>query len=296
MSKFKLSLVAAALLASTGLASATEGGGSIYPVGAENFTCCALPPPGLYGLVWGQSYSADKLNCTGGGQDVTPPTFKVNATAVVPRLIWVTPYKIGDASLALHAILPLVDLTVKTPGGTTHKTGAGDLTFGPALGWHHSENLHSLFALDVFAPTGQYNAAAPSIGRNYWAIQPVLGFSYINPTGLNADVKAMYTFNMVNKDTDYRSGQELIVDYAVGWGFGNGLTAGAGGYADQQVTDDKQNGANVANNKGKAFAIGPSFRYDSGKGWFATAKYQVDTSVRNRAEGQAFWLKAVFPF
>jgi hypothetical protein len=52
----------------------------------------------------------------------------------------------------------------------------------------------------------------------------------------------------------------------------------------------------VANNKGRAFAIGPAVKYDSGKGWFVTGKYQKESSVRNRAEGQAFWMKAVFPF
>ena len=39
--------VAAALLAAAGVACATEGGGSIYPLGTENYGCCALPPPGL---------------------------------------------------------------------------------------------------------------------------------------------------------------------------------------------------------------------------------------------------------
>ena len=52
-----------------------------------------------------------------------------------------------------------------------------------------------------------------------------------------------------------------------------GWTLGAGGYAYQQLNDDKLTGATVSNNKGRAFAIGPSIKYDSGKGWFVTAKY-----------------------
>lgn len=35
-------------------------------------------------------------------------------------------------------------------------------------------------------------------------------------------------------------------------------------------------------------------RYDSGKGWFDTAKLQDEMEVRNRANGRAFWLKALF--
>jgi len=52
----------------------------------------------------------------------------------------------------------------------------------------------------------------------------------------------------------------------------------------------------VPDSKGRAFAIGPSIKYDSGKGWFVAAKYQMETAVRNRADGKAFWVKAVFPF
>jgi hypothetical protein len=198
----------------------------------------------------------------------------------------------------MHAIVPLVNLDVNVaPGVSQRKTGIGDIVFGPVLGWHHSDSLHSVLALDIYAPTGRFNKHdVANIGRNYWALQPVFGVSRIDPNGLNADAKVMWTYDFSNKDTDYKSGQELIVDYALGWGFGNGWTAGVGGYLYQQINDDKQAGATVNDNKGRTFAIGPSVKYDSGKGWFVTAKYQTETNVRNRADGAAFWVKAVFPF
>jgi hypothetical protein len=278
-------------------ANATEGGGSIYPVGAENYVCCALPPPGFYGVVWGQHYTADKVR-SNDGQVVTPPTFKVTANAIVPRFVWVTPYEPFGASLALHTIIPLVDLDVNiTPGVSDSKSGIGDITLGAALGWHHSDQLHTLLAFDLFAPTGQYNRDdIANIGRNHWAAQWVAGVSFIDPTGLNADVKAMYTYNLENSATDYTSGQELIIDYDIGLGLGNGWTFGVGGYAYQQVSDDKQAGQAVSDNRGRSLAIGPSVKYDSGKGWFVTGKYQIETHVKNRADGEAFWIKTVFPF
>jgi len=290
--------LAAACLAALGASHvlATEGGGSIYPVGTENYLCCALPPPGLYGMVFAQRYSADEVRGNS-GQVVTPPTFKVTATAVAPRIVWVTPHTVAGASLAMHAILPVVNLDVKVlPGLSQSNTGIGDIVFGPALGWHHSPALHTLLALDVFAPTGKYDRNdLANIGRNHWSLQPIAGVSHIDPKGLNYDLKAMWTINLRNKDTDYKSGQEFIADYALGWGLGNGWTVGVGGYVYKQLTDDKQNGATVADNKGRAMAFGPSVKYDSGKGWFVTAKYQQESSVRNRADGSAFWLKAVFP-
>jgi hypothetical protein len=294
--KLGLLVASAAAIGSTP-AVATESGGSIYPVGAENFVCCALPPPGLYGIVWGQHYSADKVRGND-GETVTPDTFKVTANAVVPRLVWITPLTFAGASLGLHTIMPIVDLDVDVaPGVGQSKTGIGDMTFGPVLGWHRSPALHGVFALDIYAPTGGYDKSdIANIGRNYWAVQPVVGASYIQPSGFNGDIKTMWTYNFRNDATDYTSGQELIIDYDLGWGFGNGWTVGAGGYVYRQITDDEVDGDTLSDNKGRAFAIGPSLKYDSGKGWFVDAKYQDESSVRNRADGATFWLKLVFPF
>ena len=75
----------------------------------------------------------------------------------------------------------------------------------------------------------------------------------------------------------------------------NGWTAGVGGYALQQTTSDKQHGETLAHSKARAFAIGPSVKYDSGKGWFASLKWQKEVVAQNRPEGNAVWLKAVFP-
>ncbi|MFY0676723.1 MAG: transporter [Neptuniibacter sp.] len=295
--------VSAAYLVSANTVQATENGGTIYQPGAENYTCCALPPPGVYGMVFGQHYTADKVRDNNGNDVAAGTGFKVTANAVVPRIVWITDKKVGEASLGFHAILPLVDLDVKNaPPGSQSNSGLGDMTFGPVLGWHHSPSLHSVLALDIYAPTGKYDQNdIANIGRNHWAIQPVLGVSYIQPKGLNADLKAMWTYNFKNDESflpgvsEYKDGQELVFDYDLGWGLGNGWTVGVGGYLYKQITSDKADGVKVANNKAKAFAIGPSVRYDSGKGWFVTAKYQDESNVRNRADGSAFWLKAVFP-
>ncbi len=292
-----------ALAAASGTSLATETGGSSYVPGVENYTCCALPPPGLYGMVFGVKYSADAVK-DNNGNDIFPSDFSVNVNAVVPRVVWVTEQQVAGASLGFHAIMPLVDLNVDNhPAGSQHNSGLGDMTLGAVLGWHHSPNLHTVLALDIYAPTGQYDKNdIANIGRNHWAIQPVLGVSYIQPEGFNADLKTMWTYNLENDDSAFagatdkwQDGQELIMDFDLGWGFGNGWTAGIGGYIYQQLTDDKRDGQTFADNKGKAIAFGPSVRYDSGKGWFITAKYQKETSVENRAEGSALMLKAVFP-
>ena len=44
------------------------------------------------------------------------------------------------------------------------------------------------------------------------------------------------------------------------------------------------------------FSIGPSVKYTSREGWFLTAKWEQETQVRNRAQGDAYWVKLTVPF
>ncbi|MFD2379032.1 transporter [Ottowia pentelensis] len=134
-----------------------------------------------------------------------------------------------------------------------------------------------------------------NIGRNYASIEPLYLLNYVDPKGFNGDLRIGYLFNQRNKDTDYTSGQEFHFDYAAGWGLGNGWTLGVGGYYRQQTRLDRQAGVSLADSKTSGMAIGPSLKYDGGKGWFMTAKWQFERNVKNGTQGNALWIKAVFP-
>ncbi|MDD2055017.1 transporter [Pseudomonas putida] len=288
-------LLGAGLGLLAGLAQATEGGGSTYPMGAENYLSGAMPPPGRYAQFYIGHYEADSLRGNDGRK--LPVDFRVRANSIAPRFVWVTEQQVLGGNLAFHAIVPLVDLKVEINGHSQRKRGLGDIIFGPALGYHLSEKMHAIVALDLLAPTGEYDRHdQTNIGRNYWGIEPVLALSYIDPAGLNIDAKIMYDFNLRNPDTDYRSGQELHMDYALGWGLNNGWVVGVGGYAYRQTTDDRQYGERIEDNKGRVFSIGPSVKYTSREGWFLTAKWEQETQVRNRAQGDAYWVKLTVPF
>ncbi|SPC12417.1 SphA family protein [Cupriavidus oxalaticus] len=285
---------ATTLVAASAACMATENGGSIYPHGAENYMTGALPPPGLYGQVFASHYRADRL-MDGDGNRV-PVDFSVRASAIAPRIVWVPGQKFLGGDIVLHAIAPLVDLKVGVNGSAQAKSGLGDMTFGTGIGYHYSPEWHVVYALDIYAPTGRYDRNdLANIGRNYWAVEPVIAISRVKPDGLNLDFKAMWAINTRNRDTGYRSGQELHADYAIGWGVSPHWVAGVGGYLYKQITDDKQDGQTLPGRRGQAFAIGPSVKYDSGKGWFLTLKWQKEFAVENRAAGDAFWLKAAFP-
>lgn len=280
---------------SGGLTHASEQGGSSYPMGAENYMAGAMPPPGVYGQLFASHYEANTFRGNHGQK--LPMDFDIRVDCIAPRLIWVTEQQILGGNLGFHIIVPLVDLKVSLNGQSQSNSGLGDIIFAPALGYHFSEKMHAVFAVDTIAPTGRYDRNdLANTGRNYWVFEPVVALSYVDPQGLNVDVKTMYDFNRKNDATDYLSGQELHMDYAVGWGLGNGWVVGVGGYALWQTTDDRQNGQTVEDNKGRSLAIGPSIKYTSKKGWFLTAKWQDETQVRNRPDGNAYWLKLSIPF
>jgi hypothetical protein len=296
MQRFGSALCALAAGTLSLVAHATEGGGSTYPAGVENFLVGAVPPPGFYMLGYGEVFSADTLK-DNNGDSIPVPGFKVRANVAVARFVWSTNQPLLGGSLVMHAIVPLVDLKVSAAGASQHKTGIGDITVGPAIAFHHSQSLHSVAGLDFVAPVGDYDPTnLANVGRNYWSLQPLYALSRIDPQGLNADFKATLSLNQRNKDTNFKSGNEFWLDYSVGWGLGNLWTVGVGGYLTRQLTDDEQAGATVANNKASGFAIGPSIKYDDGKGRFITAKIEKDMSSRNRIEGQALWIKMSIPF
>lgn len=290
----RATVATACLLAALG-AHATEGGGlGAYPDGLESHLAGALPPPGLHGLVYAGGARYDKLRGDD-GERIGPPDFKVDVGLVVPRLVWVTQQSLLGGQLAFEALLPLLKVKVRAGGQTFESSGAGDLIVGAALGWHHSQTLHSVLAVDVYAPTARYDAADPSsLGKNHWTVQPIYAVSLINPAGLNVDAKLMWDINRRNTDTRTRSGQALHADLAAGWGLGNGWVVGVGGHVFQQLTSDS--GPNAAAGKARAAAIGPSLRYADAQGRLFTAKLQQEFSVRNRPSGAQFFVKAAIPF
>ncbi|WCM94521.1 transporter [Acidovorax sp. NCPPB 2350] len=281
-------------LAGPGAALATENGGlAIYPDGLENYFVGALPPPGVHLLMYGGTLRYDTLRGNAGQSLV--PDFKVDVNVLAPRLVWVTQQQVAGGQLAFHAIAPLLDIKFRAGGATFKSSGLGDVTLGAALGYHLSPQWHQVVGVDVYAPTGSYSATDPSSpGKNYWTVQPVYALTYMQPAGLNADLKLMYDINQRNDDTRTRSGQALHADYAAGWGLGNGWVVGVGGHVFRQVTDDS--GPGSAQGKARAVGFGPSIRYANDKGLLVTVKWQKEYGVRNRPEGSQLFVKASIPF
>ncbi|MCO6056785.1 transporter [Pseudomonas sp. MOB-449] len=290
------------LAGTTQLAQATEGGLSSWPMGIEIYGMGILPPPGTYGQVFVGNYLADSLRDNAGDKAAD---IDLRVTTIVPRFVWVTEQQVLGGNLGFHALLPLNDIRLNIKNGPhDHKRGIGDAHFGPVVGFHHSDKFHTAVGVDFVAPTGSYDKDdLINLGNNYYTVQAVYAMTYTDPNGFNADVRLMHDYNLENHDTHYQSGRELHADYTLGWGLGNGWVVGVGGHAYKQISDDKCSVSDCAGaalvdandgNRGRTFSIGPAVQY-SGKDWFLSAKWQNESGVRNRAEGQTYWLKFTMP-
>ncbi len=209
--------------------------------------------------------------------------------------------------MGFHALLPLNDVRLNIKNGPhDHKRGIGDAHLGPVVGFHHSDKFHTAVGVDFVLPTGSeyHKNDLVNLGTNYYTVQAVYAMTYMDPHGFNADVRLMYDYNFENQDTNYQSGRELHADYTLGWGMGNGWVLGVGGHVYKQISDDQCSASHCAaaalvdatdGNRGSSFSVGPAVQYASKNGWFLSAKWQDESGVRNRADGQTYWLKFTIP-
>jgi len=200
--------------------------------------------------------------------------------------------------------VPIVNLDVTAPpfGGDQNRAGLGDIIVDPfILSWHF-KNWHLATGLDIFIPTGKYDKDDfANIGRNYWTFEPIFAFTYMSDSGFEISSKFMYDINTENKDSffgnggDYQSGQEFHFDYALGQTIGN-LELGIGGYVYKQFTNDELNDQKFLDGfKGQAIAFGPIVKY-AYKNMTFTLKYQHETAVENKPEGERLWFKFLYAF
>jgi len=300
----KIVLAGLLLLAVAGMANATEGGGSAYHNGAEDFMTGAVPPPGNYYINYFNYFSAGKFKKDGNTHD----GFDLNVAADVSRFIHVTDKQFLGGNWAMHAFIPLVYTDVTLPSSLTgapvnlddRRGSLGDIIIDPFILAWHGANWHAVTALDIYMPTGNYSKdRQANAGRNYWTFEPIVAATFLPGAGFDISAKLMYDFNTENKDasipqfSEYTSGQEFHADFAVGKKIDN-FTAGLAGYYYLQTTDDEADG-NKIGNRGRVIGLGPALKYDY-KNMSFTLKYMLETEVKNRPEGDNFWFKFLYAF
>ncbi len=302
-------LIAVALFIPSTTTPVWAGGGQHYPNGLTDFMSGVLPPPGFYWLNYLTYISKDKLADRDGNEI---GDFKASVIAEVPRFVYMTPHKILGATWGAQVIIPLYAADAKLNVGPVQvfdsdEKGVGDIIFSPfLLAWHFSPNFHAGFAVDIWAPTGNYDKNEPAsqiLSRNHWTFEPVFAASYWVPGGIDVSAKFMYDINTKNDDVlgaaEVKPGQEFHFDWGVSHALGKeDMRLGLTGFYYRQTSDDEVNGIEQDSGlRSKLAALGVAFKWWPGMGKFnLTAKYLKDFSGENIVQGQSFWINTVYAF
>jgi hypothetical protein len=292
----RISIGAAAIACLAAIqAHAGENGNTQYAPGASQFYAGAIPPmEGLFFLSQTSHFIADRVNDRNG--DEIPIDFKVRATAETLRFLYVSDVHIGDATLWGQLVVPLVKLGLDSRFASDDRFGLADIIATLGLAWHPDQAQTFAFGVDLAMPTGSYDVDRfANTGLNHWSVQPTVAYKYFDPQGLDVSLSSRLIFNTENPDTNYTSGTELIVDYAVGWNVDK-VKIGATGYYLKQLTDDEGPTVAADGHRGEGFAIGPSLTYSFNPGMQLSASWQHDVLAENRSQGDAIWVNFATKF
>lgn len=339
-SRYALRLAAIGLCACTvfypgGPAQAVEGGSGVYALGLTGPQAGIMPDPGTYvgyNLYYYKGDATANVSLSGkvpipgtgfelpaqlnGSVEAEAESFAHILTmthvfkkelmgAKLGLSVWV-PYVDTDLTLTGNGVLSLTrplggTLDIPISGSTEQsENGVGDTTFIGMMGWHRG-SMHYMAMLNVYVPTGEYDKnQAVNVGRNHWAIDPMLGVTYLNEKiGLELSAAAGITFNLENSDTDYKSGEEFHLDLAVIQHLSDKFHLGLVGYVYNQLSGDSGSGA-ADDFKGRVYAWGPvigaTIPLWQKHNLFLKGRYYNEFDALNRLEGEVYLFTATVNF
>lgn len=290
-------------------ATALETGLPAYPIGVETLYPAAFPPvPGVFINFYALQYSINNVRDAEGRKVFTRFEGDVTAAALRPFVVWDTeilgarpvtfitlPVFYRDVSAAVDVPTPAGPLTVFEGGQT--RTGFGDVSIAGLLSWHRPGGLSWTAGFETFIPTGDYRARqAFNIGvTNTYTFYPQASVTWRPAGNHHASLKLMYGIPLRNESTDYRSGQHIIAEAAVGIGITETIGLDLTGYALFQTTDDDAPGRSFPNgNRTRLYGVGPQLRVNVGPGAFSVS-WQREFGARNAPEGDRFFFRIGLP-
>ena len=128
------------------------------------------------------------------------------------------------------------------PIGRFDKTGLGNPDIGVLAVAYGKGDWHWWYGMDVYTPGAQYHKdAVLNIGQHNFATAPEGAFTYLPNNGRDElSTKFQYIVNFTNPATQYRSGHELVWEYAAMHNVTRQASIGLNGFYYQQTTNDLQ--------------------------------------------------------
>jgi hypothetical protein len=309
--------------------------------GLLNIRDFAMPDPGFYGLLYNYFYLSNRLN-DGNGDEVNSVTINprggagvtldvdvdVNIYALVPTLVWVSPWKLFGAKYGA-LIAPtfanssvgasLATVTGRGVDAETSRFDVGDLFVQPLwLDWSLA-HWDIAFNYGFYAPIGRYDTstrilpggatvtaeAADNIGLDFWThqLQGVVTWYPWAHKGTAVVAALTYEFHGDKEDFDLTPGQTLSFN----WGISQFLPltrdqkllleVGLAGYDSWQTTNDSGSDARNPGVRDQVHAVGGQLGLTYIP-WVAAlnVRYSGEFAAQDRFQGHAIGISVAKKF
>jgi len=270
-----------------------------YVPGVANIRDFAVPPPGFYYEQFNVYYGSDTFKNRNGrsldsvtiGNRTIELDIDVDIFAIVPTLIWVSPFKLLGADYAAYIAPPLGSTSVGAALNAREfgrevddsQFGIGDLFVQPLwLGWH-GERFDVSLGYGVYAPTGKYDAGdRDNIGLGFWTNQFQLsGLFYVDKLKATAIMLAVTYEIHSNKDgVDITPGDSVSFEWGISQYLSERLEVGVAGYSTWQVENDSGSDVVFRGVKDQVHAAGGQISY-----W--PLKEKLNIAIRHLREFEA---------
>jgi hypothetical protein len=233
--------------------AAETGGSSYLPGFYGDFGMATMPAQGNY------------LSNFLGYNTASDTTSNSNLTLELPGIIHVTDQHIAGGRYWFGFYPYVLRTESKTPDNHSTRGGAGDMYALPiALSWQWQQ-LSLLVFEGVVVPTGTYQKNRDvNSGRNYWTFDHNLSLTW-QPENGDYDLSLTFGYmnNTKNTASQYRTGDEIHLDYFAGYYITKQIGIGVAGSYYRQVNADTGSGVPDNAIQGEASSIGPVLLYNA---------------------------------
>lgn len=306
-------------------AFAAENNEVAVPMGIWGLDSAILPLSGVYGQIVAPSYRSDTVKDSNGDDLVFRKSVpgipvvlngsvkaSIKVDAIIPKLVYVSEDAILGGRYGGYVAVPLLNkkrditININTPlpvalqqkistdasaAASGSRSGVGDVELAGFISWKF-ESLSLVAAMNIDVPTGSFDKNSQvNLGLNSYSFRPLVSAAWSTDSGFDLAASLAYNYSTANRDTDYKSGQYVHLEYIGSYQFSNNVKAGLQGYYLQQVTDDQDpNGTSaltiVNGNRARVASLGPivSYQTDDLKTQ-VEFKYLKEFSARARPAG-----------
>jgi hypothetical protein len=286
----------------------------VVNLGLTSFLDGGLPAgPGWYLQQYYQNYSADRLRDRNGDRIGLPKT-ELDYQVAVTQVSYLSNLRLGNASLGLNAVLPIVTKMDVDDGlnnaALKAQDGVGDVLIGPfiqfdpIMGPDGPRFVHRI-ELQVNLPTGEYSDKRDiNPGNNAVSFNPYWAATYWFNPKWSASLRAHYLYNFRNDDPSYafgdvsdiQAGQALHANFATEYAVTPQLRLGINGYWLKQISDTKVDGHEVSGRREKVWAVGPGAMYSFSQDDHLVVNAYFEQDVENRPDGSRMQVRYIHHF